>query len=52
MYAEVERKEAMDAEARKNCHVTFQATADKKVSELTVRESQSVNACQNLGYYK
>ena len=49
--AEIERKEAMETEARKNCHVIFQATADKKIGDLTVREEQTVHACQSLGYY-
>ena len=52
MYAEAERKEALDAEARRNCHVIFKDTADKKVADLTVREAQAVHACQALGYYE
>lgn len=59
--ADADQKQALseiDAEARKraeiiaNCHTVFLATADKKVSDLTVREEQAVRACQVLGYYE
>ncbi len=36
---------------RAACAVTYQSTADKRVSDLTVREEQQVRACQALGLY-
>jgi hypothetical protein len=34
------------------CHTVYAATANKKVSDLTVREDEDVRACQGAGYYK
>jgi hypothetical protein len=47
-----ERAKGPDAETealRANCAAIFQSTADRRVSDLTVRESEQVNACQTLG---
>lgn len=40
------------ADAKRNCHVVFEATVDRKISDLTVREEQNVRACQSLGFYE
>lgn len=50
--AEIDANLARAAAARESCHLIFIATADKKVSDLTVREEQGVRACQSLGYYE
>ena len=62
--AEVARKAAADAEAKAEkerirkevqrmefCSALFKATADKRVGDLTVRESQNIRACQSAGLY-
>jgi hypothetical protein len=61
--AERQKKDAADAaekdaqaveEARKiraACRAIYQSTADKKISNLTVREEQQVRACQALNLY-
>lgn len=36
---------------RTACTTIYQATADKKIKDLTVREEQQVRACQALGLY-
>jgi hypothetical protein len=36
---------------RAGCLLVYQNTADKKVSDLTVKEEQQVRACQALGLY-
>jgi len=47
---------ARAAEERKKirvaCCAIYQNTANKKVSDLTVREEQQVRACQALGLYQ
>lgn len=52
--AEYSRRKA-DAEylakLRANCATIRKATIDRKVSDLTVRETQLVNACQAVGLY-
>ena len=39
------------AKIRVACKVTYKGTADKKIGDLTVKESQQVQACQALGLY-
>ena len=39
------------ARRRAYCHTVYVATANKKVSDLTVAEAQEVQACQTAGYY-
>jgi hypothetical protein len=36
---------------RATCALIYKNTADKKISDLTVREEQQVRACQGLGLY-
>jgi hypothetical protein len=38
--------------AEVNCHALHEATADRKMSDLTVRETEQVKACQDLGLYR
>jgi predicted P-loop ATPase len=46
---------AKDAEERRRiragCGAIYRSTADRKVSDLTVKEEQQVRACQALGLY-
>jgi len=50
--AEEDAKAAEDRRRiRAACGVIYQRTADKKVSDLTVKEEQQVRACQGLGLY-
>ena len=46
---------AKDAEERRRiraaCSAIYRSTADRKVSDLTVKEEQQVRACQALGLY-
>jgi hypothetical protein len=44
--------EAKHRQIRAACSVIYQNTINKKVSDLTVREEQQINACQALGFYK
>ena len=50
-----ERK-AKAAEERRRvraaCVIIYQTTANKKLSDLTVKEEQQVRACQALGLYE
>ena len=46
-----EQREAERTRLRDNCLAIYNATADKKVNDLTVREEQAVRACQTLGMY-
>jgi uncharacterized membrane protein YqiK len=39
------------ARIRAACASIYKTTADKKVSDLTVKEAQQVQACQALGLY-
>jgi hypothetical protein len=39
------------AEVRLACAVIYRNTADKKISDLTVKEEQQVRACQALSLY-
>jgi len=39
------------ARIRAACAVIYKATANKKVSDLTVKEAQQIQACQALGLY-
>lgn len=45
------RKDEADRR-RAFCHVVYAATANKKISDLTVKEAQEVQACQALSYYQ
>jgi hypothetical protein len=48
------QRQAVEAERKKlqaSCSVLFRSTADRKVSDLTVRESQQVRACDGLAMY-
>jgi hypothetical protein len=38
-------------EIRRSCQVIYLTTSDKKLSDLTVKEVQQVQACQTLGLY-
>lgn len=53
--AEFDREQArLDREQRQRrtaCARIYRNTADKKISDLTVKEDQLVKACQGLGYY-
>jgi len=42
---------AEPATLRANCTFIYRNTADKRIGDLTVRESQQVQACQVLGLY-
>jgi len=44
-------KDAKAAEVRLACTVIYRNTADRKISDLTVKEEQQVRACQALGLY-
>ena len=44
-------KEAERKRLQATCSALFRSTADRKVSDLTVRETQRVNACEGLGMY-
>jgi hypothetical protein len=51
---EEERQEKSDAEAaqvRRNCVAIYVLTADKKVTDLTVRETEQIKACRFLDLY-
>ena len=37
--------------ARKACATVYSKTIDRKISDLTVRETTQVNACQSRGWY-
>ena len=51
--AEQAKQEAAErAKLRVACAVVYRNTANKKVSDLTVREAQQVQACQALGLYQ
>ena len=39
------------AELRARCAAVYEATIDKKMSDLTVREEEQVRACRTLGLY-
>lgn len=45
------QRAAERAKLRANCLAVYNATADKKVKDLTVREEQAVRACQSRGLY-
>jgi hypothetical protein len=49
--ARLAEQEAERTRIRNACAIVYSKTADKKVSDLTVRESQQVQACQALGLY-
>jgi len=49
--AEEARAEAIARQARAVCAQVYKSTADKKISDLTVREAQQVQSCQNLDMY-
>jgi hypothetical protein len=51
-HAEAKDKQRKIEEAKKSCHLIFNATANKKISDLTVREEQGVRSCQARGYYE
>ena len=38
-------------EIRRGCQIIYLTTSDKKLSDLTVKELQQVQACQTLGLY-
>ena len=40
------------AATRAACSLIYDKTVDRKVSDLTVRETQQVQACQMLGFYR
>ena len=40
-----------ERDIRAACGVIYQNTADKKISDLTVKEEQQVRRCQGLGLY-
>lgn len=50
-------EDALKAEREQNreradaCSRLYQQTADKRIGDLTVKESQSIDACQALGLY-
>jgi len=46
------KERAEQAQMRSVCHKVWGETIDRKLSDLTVRETQRVNACQGLGMYK
>ena len=53
--AERVKKERESAARRQQiraiCTHVYKSTSDKKVSDLTVKEDQSVRSCQSLGLY-
>jgi hypothetical protein len=51
MRAANEASAAKAHEKAATCHALFRVTSDKKVSDLTVRESKLVEACSALGEY-
>ena len=46
-----EEREAGDRKLRQACWTIFRNTVDKKINDLTVRETEQIKACQSLGYY-
>jgi hypothetical protein len=52
--AAAEAKARIDRERKAlgQCHELFKQTSNKKVSYLTVVESQAVKACESRGYYE
>lgn len=46
---EVKRQQVIAA--RKLCGAVYRATADRRISDLTVKEEQQVRACQSLSMY-
>jgi hypothetical protein len=51
MRAAFEARAAREQEEAATCKVLFRITSNKKVSDLTVRESKLVKACSVLDYY-
>jgi len=49
--ARIAENEAERTRLRNKCAQIYDKTADKKISDLTVRESQQVQACQAAGLY-
>jgi hypothetical protein len=48
------KRQAAAAEAqriRTNCAAIYKATIDKRTGDLTVRETEQINACSALGAY-
>jgi len=45
-------QEAERAKIRRACAVIYSKTIDRKISDLTVRESQEVQSCQVAGMYR
>lgn len=49
--ARLDEREAERAKIRDACALIYSKTVDKKISDLTVRETQQVQACQTAGMY-